>query len=212
MNPPRCSALASLSLLSAAGLALAGPHDRDPLTSAAIIEQDDPVPWGAWSFGVDVGLQWRVTDNSSADYLVVPTVLSLRSPAHWEWDFAGGKVVTRARLNLLLQGVADGPESYYFGWSGSPSVEYWFPSQRSSLFFSIGGGSGWVDSHPDVEGAQGRDYTYNWFMHGGVRKRVGARADLSLGVFFQHWSNRGATDPNPGFDGLGPMIGLSWDF
>ena len=212
MTVSRFAVLSSIAFPLATPVAFAGPYDEDPLAKAAIIEEGDPVPWGAWALGVDVGVQWRVTDNSSADYLVVPTVVSLRSPAHWEWDFAGGKLVTRARLNLLLQGVAEGPESYYFGWSGSPSIEYWFPSQRSSLFFSIGGGSGWVDSHPEIEGAQGRDYTYNWFMHGGLRKRIGDHADLSLGVYFQHWSNRGATDPNPGFDGLGPMIGLSWDF
>ncbi len=186
--------------------------DTDPLTKAAILEEDRPVPWAGWSAGVDVGALWRVTDNTSQDYFLAPAVLSLRGPAHLEWEFAGGTLVTRARINLLGELIADGPESYYLGWSASPSIEYWFPGEHSSLFFSIGGGSGWIDSNPDVDGAQGRDYTYNWFMHGGLRQRIGDRADLSVGFFFQHFSNRGATDPNPGLDALGPMVGLSWDF
>jgi len=186
--------------------------DADSLTKAAIIEHDASAPWEAWSVGVNVGAQWRVTSNTHLDYTVIPTMLTIRTPAHWVWDFAGGKLVTRARLNLLGEGIAEGPESYYFGWSGSPSIEYWFPGERTALQFSIGGGSGWFDSQPGVDGAQGRDYTYNWFMHGALRKRIGDGVDLSVGVLFQHFSNLGATDPNPGIDALGPMIGLSWDF
>ncbi len=204
--------LLAIALVGAGGLPLsAGTGFPDPLAKAALLDVEEPAPWEAWAFGVDVGAGWRVTDNTHLDYVVVPTVFSIRTPAHWVWDFAGGTLVTRARLNLLAEGFAEGPESYYFGWSGSPSIEYWFPGERTAIQFSIGGGSGWLDSQ-GVPGGQGRDYTYNWFMHGALRQRIGERMDLSIGVFFQHLSNRGATDPNPGLDTLGPMVGLSWDF
>jgi hypothetical protein len=35
---------------------------------------------------------------------------------------------------------------------------------------------------------------------------------VNAGVFFQHLSNGGATDPNPGLNAVGPAIGLSWSF
>ena len=194
-----------------AGTALAGEYDIDPLEQAAVIAPESAAPWEAWSIGLDVGALWRVTDNTHLDYFVMPAVLNVRTPAHWIWGVGRGKLVTRARFNLLGEAILRGPESYYFGWSASPSFEYFLPNERTSFHFAIGGGSGWLDSR-GVDGGQGRDYTYNWFMHGGLRQRIGERVDLSIGVFFQHFSNRGATDPNPGLDAFGPMIGLSWDF
>jgi len=35
---------------------------------------------------------------------------------------------------------------------------------------------------------------------------------LRAGAMFQHMSNGGATDPNPGIDALGFTIGCSWRF
>jgi lipid A 3-O-deacylase len=35
---------------------------------------------------------------------------------------------------------------------------------------------------------------------------------MRVGVMFQHISNGGATDPNPGINALGFTVGLSWGF
>jgi hypothetical protein len=35
---------------------------------------------------------------------------------------------------------------------------------------------------------------------------------LRAGVLFQHLSNGGRTDPNPGLNAVGPEVGLSFSF
>lgn len=182
----------------------------DPLAAAAdfgdVFDRiDSPV------LDFETGVLMRVTENTNLNYTVIPTIISFRSPGHWVWDVGDSTLVFRSRTSLLMEGFAEGPETYYLGVSGSPSIEWWFPGKDTYLHFSVGGGFGWVDSQ-GVEGGQGQDLTYNWFIHGGLRHFISEKTSVSLGVFFQHNSNRGATDPNPGLDTLGPMIGFSRHF
>ena len=104
-----------------------------------------------------------------------------------------------------------GPESYYIGLAAAPSVEYWFPSQKTSAFFSIGGGFGWTDSAGGQQ-ALGQDFTFNWFMQLGLRQKITGNLSLLGGPYYQHLSNGGATDPNPAVDALGFTVGLGWTF
>ena len=89
-------------------------------------------------------------------------------------------------------------------------MEYWI-GRNTYLHMSIGGGFGWVDSQ-GVPGGQGQDLTYNFFGRAGIRHFIGEHLAIGAGLYYQHFSNRGATDPNPGIDGMGPMVGLTWDF
>ena len=194
------------------------------VASAGLTEEiehlEDAGPRGAcavdlidsWAFDVEVGSIWNVGSNTPLDYQIVPTILSLRTPSHWVWDLkSGATFAVRARVNALMEAIIEGPENHYFGMSPSPSFEYWLPNKKTYLHFAIGGGAGAIDSQ-GVYGGQGQDFTWNWYMHGGVRHFISERMAVSLGVYFQHNSNRGATDPNPGIDALGPMLGLSWHF
>ena len=167
---------------------------------------------GSWAFDAEIGSIWHVGNGTHLDYHIVPAIFSLRTPAHWRWELDNGATfAVRARFNALAEAIVDGPENHYFGASASPSLEYWLPNNKTYFHFAIGGGIGVIDSQ-GVEGGQGQDFTYNWFMHGGVRHFVTERTAVSLGVYYQHNSNRGATDPNPGIDAVGPMVGLSWHF
>lgn len=182
----------------------------DPLAQAADFSDvfnriDSP------ALDFETGVLMRITDNTDLNYTVIPTIISFRSPGHWVWDVGQSALVVRSRTSLLLEGFAEGPETYYLGVSGSPSIEWWFPGRDTYLHFSVGGGFGWVDSQ-GVEGGQGQDLTYNWFIHGGLRHFISEQTSVSLGVYFQHNSNRGATDPNPGLDTFGPMVGFSRHF
>ena len=166
----------------------------------------------SWAFDMEVGSIWNVGNGTPLDYHIIPAIFSVRTPAHWVWNLDDGATfAVRARVNALLEGIIDGPESRYLGFSASPSFEYWLPSKKTYFHFAVGGGAGWIDSR-GVEGGQGQDFTWNWYMHGGVRHFVTERMAVSLGVYYQHNSNRGATDPNPGIDAVGPMLGLSWHF
>ena len=80
-----------------------------------------------------------------------------------------------------------------------------------ALFGSIGGGIGLVDSQ-GVVGGQGRDLTLNWFGQLGVEHRLNDNLSLRVSSYFQHHSNGGATNPNPGLNSLGALVGLGWTF
>jgi hypothetical protein len=170
-------------------------------------------PADAWELTLESGYSWNIGSNTPIDYEIVPSQLTLRAPATlngWE-DESGARLVVRTRVSLLAKTVTVGPESYYLGLAGAPSVEYWFPSAKTSLFFSIGGGAGITDS-TRVVGGQGQDFTLNWFAHLGLRREISPRLSLLSGAYFIHHSNGGQTTPNPGIDALGFTVGFGWQF
>ena len=60
-----------------------------------------------------------------------------------------------------------------------------------------------MDSHGyAIASAQGQDFNFTWFMHGGVRYRLTDRVSASLGLYFQHISNGGMDPVNPGVDAI----------
>jgi lipid A 3-O-deacylase len=170
-------------------------------------------PADAWELTLESGYLWNVGDNTAIDYEIAPTQFTLRSPVVLKWweDENGARLVVRSRASLLMESIVEGPEDYYLGINGAPSIEYWFPNEKTSLFFSIGGGVGWTNSTRDPEG-QGQDFTLNWFSQLGVRQEIAPNLSLLGGAYFIHHSNGGQTDPNPGIDALGFTIGLGWQF
>ncbi len=173
---------------------------------------NDLGPASQWAFDLETGALWRASDSTSQDYTVLPVMLSLRTPAHIRLDLGEGELTVRARFTLLAEAIAEGPESAYLGFSVSPSVEYWFQKGGATSFYaSAGGGVGWIDS-TSTPGGQGQDFTLNWFATAGLRHYCSPGFSLNAGIMFQHFSNGGATDPNPGLDALGPVIGATWHF
>ena len=170
-------------------------------------------PADTWEWTVESGYLWNVGHNTDINYEIIPTQLTLRSPIVWTlWeDEAGSKLVVRNRISALFEAITAGPEDYYIGIAGAPSLEYWFPSRKTSLYFSIGGGLGWTDS-AGGEQALGQDLTFNWLTQLGVRHQLGENVSLLIGPYFIHHSNMGMTDPNPGIDAFGFTIGCSWKF
>lgn len=166
-----------------------------------------------WEWTLESGYLWKFGSNTDTDYEIIPTQLTLRSPAAWTlWENqAGAKLVVRNRFSLLLESITSGPEDVYLGLAAAPSVEYWFPSQRTSAYFSIGGGFGWADSAGGANGL-GQDFTFNWFSQLGLRRKITENFSLLGGACFQHLSNLGMTDPNPGIDAVGFTIGCGWVF
>ncbi len=202
----------ALTGLAAASLAFApvpSTYGKTPLPGPPAEAAD---PASLWSFDVETGALWRVSNNTFLDYTVVPVMFSLRTPAHIRFDIGNGELTLRHRLTFLTEAVAEGPESAYLGFSASPSIEYWLTKGGPAcLYASVGGGFGWIDS-TDVPGGQGQDFTLNWFATAGLRYYFNPNFSMNAGAMFQHWSNGGATDPNPGLDALGPVLGATWHF
>lgn len=172
----------------------------------------EEAPWERHAFDIEQAVLRQVGENTPLDYLLIQTQFSWRSPWVLKHDFADGSVlVVRNHASLIGTWIAEGPENHYFGVSGSPSVEWWSADAMWSLYFSIGGGVGVIDS-TSVVGGQGQDFTLNWFAKGGVRWQVSDGVAVFGGPFFQHMSNGGATSPNPGIDALGVSMGASFSF
>ncbi len=182
-----------------------------PAWAAELVRPVPPDSASAWSVDAETGCLWRVSQNTLLDYLVLPQIISLRTPAHFRFSLGSGQVTVRSRFSLLAEAIATGPETTYWGFSASPSIEYGFPGCATVLYARVGGGFGSIDS-TDVPGGQGQDFTLNWFSSVGLRHYCKPGFALSLGIMFQHWSNGGATDPNPGLDSLGPVLGTTWHF
>ena len=170
-------------------------------------------PSDTWEWTLESGYLWNIGSNTDINYEIIPTQLTLRSPVAWTlWeDDAGAKIVVRNRFSALFESITVGPEDLYVGLAAAPSVEYWFPSQKTSVFFSLGGGFGWTDSSGGEQGL-GQDFTFNWFSQLGLRQKITEKISLLGGLYFIHHSNLGLTDPNPGIDALGFTLGCAWTF
>lgn len=193
-----------------ASVAWAGPLTKTPPPSAANYD-----PLDHWEFALESGALWRVGGNGSQlDYVILPQILTFKSPTAFHLaKIAGGDFVMRNRFSILLEPFASGPEDYYFGVSGSGSLEWWNAARTFSLFFAAGGGVGWMDSKGyEVEDAQGQDFNFNWFLYAGARYMAWEQVSISLGLMYQHISNQGLDDINPGIDALGPVLGVTWHF
>ena len=169
-------------------------------------------PWQDGALNVESGMLWQIGTGTPFDYRLIPTQLSWRSAEFWGRTCAdGSRLVVRHRLTLIGTLIQHGPESNYLGFSGSPSLEWWDPTGTWSLFSGAGGGCGWIDAR-GIKGGQGQDFTLNWFIRGGCELVTARKGRLSAGIMYQHLSNGGQTDPNPGIDALGFTLGYSLKF
>ncbi|HRE05098.1 MAG TPA: acyloxyacyl hydrolase [Opitutaceae bacterium] len=172
-----------------------------------------PKPWETHAFDVSSGVLWGLKRNTPLAYRMVPTEFTWRSPLAFHLrDFAdGSRLLIRHRLTLIASWIDQGPESRYLAFSGSPSVEWWNAAGTWALVGGAGGGFGWLDAR-SVPGGQGQDFTLNWFSRIGVEHARTARHRMAAGVMFQHLSNGGQTDPNPGVDAVGVTVMHTWAF
>lgn len=199
--------LLSLALLCLSSLAIAEDSKTATVENHGILS-----PWDRSFIDLEAGYLWKVGGDTPLDYGMAPVMLSWRSKEVLGIHFdKGSALIVRNRLTLLGQWIETGPENHYFGLMGAPSLEWWNPSGTFSLYGSIGGGAGWLDSQ-GVVGGQGQDFTLNWFAAAGVAFAVTDSLQVRTGVMFQHLSNGGATTPNPGVNTMGATLGLSWAF
>ncbi len=168
-------------------------------------------PADKWTVDYESGAIWRLTNSPKIPYVILPQMLSLRTPQHARITVDGNDLTMRSRFSLLVEPIERGPESLYVGFSAGPSLEYWFAQKKACWYAGAGGGFGAIDS-TDVPGGQGQDFTLNWYATTGLRYYPKPDMAISAGAFFQHFSNGGATDPNPGLNCLGPVLGITWHF
>jgi len=181
---------------------------------ATTLETESTPTTTRWPIEYTSGILWGVGGGDTPlTYTLAPQILSVRCPPIKEWSFAGGTLIHRARLSLLVEPIVTGPEASYIGTAAAGELEWHAPSRRHSIFFAGGGGFGWMNSKGhDVDGAQGQDFNLNWLLNLGLRFKTRRGWEWSVSAYFQHISNRNMDEINPGLNALGPLLGLSWKF
>jgi len=167
-----------------------------------------------WEIDVTSGVLWKVGGGATPlSYTLVPQIISFKIPPVTQRPWAGGILMMRSRFSLLLESIVHGPEHHFLGVAAAGELEWRQKQGPLAVFFAAGGGFGWLDSKGyEVAGAQGQDFNLNWLMHAGARYRLAGDWLCSLGVYFQHVSNRGMDKVNPGLNALGPTIGIAKRF
>src|SRR6266581_4784816 len=69
-----------------------------------------------------------------------------------------------------------------------------------------------IDSHPEIPGGQGQDFTFNILSAAGISYSVNDHWKINVGALYEHLSNGGQTDPNPSLNLFGPQVGVTYSF
>lgn len=136
--------------------------------------------------------------------------------ARWKWGGIQKPGFWHGYNQFYFLGMAEpifrGPETHYFGVSTGMRYNFVLPNSRITPYISGGVGLGIIDSHADVFGAQGQDFTFNILTAAGISYRVNEHTSVNIGALYQHLSNGGQTDPNPSLNLFGPQIGVTHHF
>jgi hypothetical protein len=181
--------------------------------SAVLVAPYDPTQHVEIDY--ESGVFWRVTGSGTPlTYSLLPQIISVKGPLNGDpRTYSWGVLVLRNRFSFLYEPIAIGPEHHFTGATASGIMEAWNTQRTHALFFSSGGGFGWLDSKGhQIKGAQGEDFNFTWFAYTGLRFMFRKRMSASAGVYFQHISNHGMNQINPGINAVGPMASVGWHF
>jgi hypothetical protein len=115
-------------------------------------------------------------------------------------------------ISAIAEPIFEGIENHYFGFNMGFRYNFVQPGSRLVPYISGGVGAGGIDSHPEVSGGQGQDFTFNILSAAGVSYIVNDHWKVDVGALYQHLSNGGQTDPNPSLNLFGPQLGVSYSF
>jgi opacity protein-like surface antigen len=136
--------------------------------------------------------------------------------ARWRWGVVERDSWLQGYNQVYASFVAEpftrAPENHYVGISLGLRYNFAKPGARFVPYVSGGLGLGWLDSHANIYGAQGQDFTFNILTAVGVSYKVDDHWKVNAGILYQHLSNGGQTDPNPSVNLLGPQLGVTYVF
>ena len=115
-------------------------------------------------------------------------------------------------MSAVLEPIFRGIENHYFGFNLGMRYNFVQPNSRLVPYISGGVGAGWIDSHPEIPGAQGQDFTFNILSAAGISYNLNDHWKIDVGALYQHLSNGGQTDPNPSLNLFGPQVGVTCSF
>jgi lipid A 3-O-deacylase len=150
--------------------------------------------------------------NPPQDYQIGAEFLTARV----RWGVVQRDVWFRGYNQFYVSAIAEpifrGIENHYFGFNLGMRYNFVRPGSRLVPYVSGGLGLGWIDSHPEIPGGQGQDFTFNILSAAGISYELNDHWKLNAGVLYQHLSNGGQTDPNPSLNLFGPQVGVTYSF
>jgi hypothetical protein len=150
--------------------------------------------------------------NPPAPYQIGAEFLTARV----RWGVVRSDGWLRGYNQFYISGIAEpifrGIENHYFGFNLGMRYNFVRPGSKIVPYFSGGVGAGWIDSHPEVTGGQGQDFTFNILSAAGLSFEMNDHWKVNVGVLYQHLSNGGQTDPNPSLNLFGPQVGATYSF
>ena len=136
--------------------------------------------------------------------------------ARWRWGVIERdswlQGYNQVYATFMTEPITRGPENFYYGISLGFRYNFAKPGARWVPYVSGGVGLGWLDSHANVFGAQGQDFTFNILSATGVSYKMNDHWKFDAGIQYQHLSNAAQTDPNPSVNLLGPQIGFTYAY
>src|SRR6476620_9889541 len=148
--------------------------------------------------------------NPPADYQIGAEFLTARV----RWGVVRSDMWLRGYNQFYISAIAEpifrGIENHYFGLNFGMRYNFVRPGSRLVPYISGGLGLGWIDSHPEIPGGQGQDFTFNILTAAGISYKMNDHWKLNAGILYQHLSNGGQTDPNPSLNLLGPQVGATY--
>jgi opacity protein-like surface antigen len=115
-------------------------------------------------------------------------------------------------ISAIAEPIFKGIENHYFGLNFGMRYNFVQPGSRFVPYISGGLGLGWIDSHPEIPGGQGQDFTFNILTAAGISYLIDDHWKVNVGILYQHLSNADQTDPNPSLNLVGPQVGLNYSF
>ena len=162
----------------------------------------------SFEFAVESGYLFGAI-NPPANYQIGAEFLTARI----RWGVVRSDSWLRGYNQFYISGIAEpifrGIENNYIGFNLGMRYNFVRPGSRLVPYFSGGVGAGWIDSHPEVPGGQGQDFTFNILSAVGVSYIVNDNWKINVGALYQHLSNGGQTDPNPSLNLFGPRVGVT---
>jgi lipid A 3-O-deacylase len=199
-----CICIGSVALLTCSQL-FAGVERQ---ASVAASDELDP---HRIEFALETGYLFGAI-NPPADYQIGALFLTERI----RWGVIRSDSWLRGYHQFYISAIAEpifkGIENRYFGFNVGFRYNFVQPHSRFIPYISGGVGAGGIDSHPEVSGGQGQDFTFNILSAAGISYILNDHWKLDVGALYQHLSNGGQTDPNPSLNLFGPQVGASYSF
>jgi opacity protein-like surface antigen len=182
-----------------------GGVEQPPISTAS--EEFNPQ---RFEFAIESGYLFGAI-NPPASYQIGAEFLTARirwGVVHDTWLRGYNQFYFSAMAEPIFRGI----ENHYFGFNLGMRYNFVRPNSRFVPYFSGGVGAGWIDSHPEIPGGQGQDFTFNILSAAGISYSVNDHWKINVGALYQHLSNGGQTDPNPSLNLFGPQVGATCSF